>query len=146
MEDAEKFIELVENFWSEIITYLNGKRPKSEDKKRLQTQLAKNPNAIGYSIEDFLKNLTITKDISLDDNWATFRWFQVNKIFALHLACSYDSLKTIKDSEKAYEKLVHDVIDAQYLIVALLEGGFATKEKKLIDWWKLLSPNGLLCQ
>lgn len=148
LSDAKDFIELVEVFFTELSLHLGGNKARPEDKLRLQLQLADNPNSIGCSIEEIArtKNSLMPRNVSLNKNWASFRWFQVNKLFALNLACSYDSLETIKKSDAAYQKLVHDVIDAQYLIVALLEDGFATKEKKLIDWWKLLSPNGLLCQ
>lgn len=86
----------------------------------------------------------IQKSITFDKSWANFRWFQVVQLFALDVYFRYPSLKDIKKSEKAYEKLRHDVIDAQYLMLALLEGGFATRERKLINWWNLLSPNGIL--
>lgn len=80
----------------------------------------------------------------MNTDWATYRWFQVQNLFALDLCFRYPSTSTILDSEKATEKVRHDILDAKYLITALLEGGFAVKEKKLIEWWKLLNPSGIL--
>jgi len=40
----------------------------------------------------------------------------------------------------AWEKLDHDVLDAQVLML----GAFATNEKKLIRWWRMLCPDGML--
>jgi hypothetical protein len=42
------------------------------------------------------------------------------------------------------ERIRHDVLDAQYLMLALLEGAFATKEKKMCEWWGKLMPEGVL--
>jgi hypothetical protein len=33
-------------------------------------------------------------------------------------------------------------LNAQYLIVALLEGAFTSNEHKLVRWWRLPKPSG----
>ncbi len=146
--DTAIFLSLVEqeavNFKSE---FDNIEVAQREDKK---ATIEKNISADQDYITGIIKRVSqcngsmIQKNITFDINWANFRWFQVAQLFALDLYFRYPSLDDIKKSEKAYEKLRHDVIDAQYLMLALLEGGFATKERKLINWWNLLSPNGIL--
>jgi len=77
-------------------------------------------------------------------DWALFRWLQVKLLFALDVYCRYSGKLPEPLSTKVYERLEHDVLDAQYLILGLLEGAFATREKKLQRWWRLLSPTGAL--
>jgi hypothetical protein len=47
-------------------------------------------------------------------------------------------------SEKLYRKLEHDVLDLEYLSLAVLEGSFATQEEKLRLLFKALRPDGVL--
>jgi hypothetical protein len=77
-------------------------------------------------------------------DWALFRWVQVKLLFALDVYCRYSGKLPEPLSTKVHERLEHDVLDAQYLILGLLEGAFATREKKLQRWWRLLSPKGAL--
>lgn len=81
---------------------------------------------------------------AIDHTWITFRWLQVNLLFALELWVKYPQGVRMQTGEKFKERLRHDVLDAQYLMLGLLEGAFATKEKKLCVWWKKLSPEGYL--
>lgn len=80
----------------------------------------------------------------MNERWASYRWLQVQNLFALDLCFRYPNSATISRSGKAFEKLKHDILDAHYLIIALLEGGLATNEHKLIRWWQLLKPYGIL--
>jgi hypothetical protein len=76
--------------------------------------------------------------------WALFRWLQVKLLFALDVYCRYSGKMPEPLSPKVHQRLEHDVLDAQYLILGLLEGAFATKEKKLKNWWRLLNSEGTL--
>ncbi|MYN09204.1 hypothetical protein [Pseudoduganella aquatica] len=78
----------------------------------------------------------------IDERWITYRWYQVRGLFALDLAARYPDTDVIRSSEAAMEKLRHDVLDAQYLTVASIQGSFAVQEEKIKRWWKLLCPNG----
>jgi hypothetical protein len=80
----------------------------------------------------------------LDKTWITFRWFQVNALFALDLWFKYPQGLGSVGGDKLKERLRHDALDAQYLILGLLEGAFACNEKKLCRWWGMLSPEGKL--
>lgn len=77
-------------------------------------------------------------------DWALFRWIQVKLLFALDVYCRYSGNLPEPLTAKVHKRFEHDVLDTQYLILGLLEGAFATREKKLQKWWRLLSPNGAL--
>jgi hypothetical protein len=78
------------------------------------------------------------------EDWALLRWQQIQLLFALDAYCRYGGRVPETLSGKAYEKVEHDVLDAHYLLLGVLEGSFATREKKLQKWFGLLRPDGLL--
>lgn len=78
----------------------------------------------------------------IDDRWITYRWLQVRGLFTLDLATRYPSTDVIRSSKGAMERLRHDILDAQYLTLATIQGSFAVQEEKLIRWWNLLCPDG----
>lgn len=80
----------------------------------------------------------------VDQNWAIYRWLQIHFLFALDLYVRYGGRLPDKPSAKTLEKLEHDVLDAQLLALGCLEGSFATTEKKLVRWWRILLPEGVL--
>lgn len=81
----------------------------------------------------------------LTKDWVTFRWFQVNALFALDIANRYPNLSVAENSHRGIKQLNHDVLDSRGLLTALfVGGGFATQEKKLMRFWKLLNPTGEL--
>ncbi len=81
---------------------------------------------------------------TVDKTWITFRWFQVNALFALDLWFKYPQGLESVGGDKLKERLRHDALDAQYLILGLLEGAFACNENKLCRWWGMLNPEGKL--
>ncbi|BCK86524.1 hypothetical protein MIZ01_0286 [Sideroxyarcus emersonii] len=78
------------------------------------------------------------------EDWALYRWLQVQFLFGLDLYVRYQGNIPSKFSSAIYEKLEHDVLDAEVLMLGCLEGAFATRENKLKRWWRLLCPNGTL--
>lgn len=76
--------------------------------------------------------------------WTLFRWLQVQMLFALHTCVRYNGSVPETLTGKMYERFEHDVLDAQYLILGVLEGSFATRENKLKSWWALICPEGTL--
>ena len=82
--------------------------------------------------------------ILITQDWAIYRWLQVRFLFALDLYLRYHGNIPIELSANVYEKMEHDVLDAQILMLGCLEGAFATNEKKLKRWFRLLCPNGIL--
>ncbi|MNT61706.1 hypothetical protein D3C72_1993660 [compost metagenome] len=80
----------------------------------------------------------------MTEDWAIYRWLQVQFLFALDLYVRYQGKVPDSMGSAAWEKLEHDVLDAQVLMLGCLEGAFATNEKKLIRWRRMLCPNGTL--
>lgn len=80
----------------------------------------------------------------VSENWALYRWLQVKFLFALDLYVRYQGKIPEEFSPSIFEKLEHDVLDAQVLMLGCLEGAFATREKKLKHWWRILCPTGTL--
>lgn len=82
----------------------------------------------------------------LTPEWALFRSVQVQLLFALDLYTRSNGNIPDELTPKMYTKFEHDVLDAEYMILGVLEGSFATYEPKLRRWWPLLCPEGSLYQ
>lgn len=103
------------------------------------------------SLMDFYAQLRAPKGLRrypppklIDDSWAIYRWLQVQFLFALDLYGRYGERLNDPMSPQTIEKIEHDVLDAQYLFIGVLEGAFATEERKLQRWFRLLRPDGHL--
>jgi len=81
---------------------------------------------------------------TLNNNWAIYRWLQVQLLFALDVHVRYQGNIPEKLGPKVFTRMEHDVLDAELLALGCLEGNFATKENKHKRWWKLLCPSGEL--
>ena len=75
----------------------------------------------------------------LDEDWTLYSWIQANLLGGLDYFASYGA--TIDPNR---EKLLHELFDIEYLICAVLVGGLACREKRIIERFKLLRPNGVL--
>lgn len=74
--------------------------------------------------------------------WALYRWTQVTLLYALELLQRHGQLTPEKLTTKQREKLQHDVIDMQYVVLGVLQGALASKDKRMRAMFKLLRPNG----
>ena len=85
----------------------------------------------------------------LNRSWTLMRWLQVRLLFSLDIYHRYGAVDFSKWTQKQKEKLKedkikHDVLDMWYLIPGVLQRGFATNETKLIRFYELLCPDGML--
>lgn len=69
---------------------------------------------------------------------------QVQLLFTLDIYVRYQGKIPELLTPRLYEKMEHDVLDAEQLILGCLEGSFATRERKHKRWWALLCPDGCL--
>lgn len=76
----------------------------------------------------------------LDEGWATFRLYQVSLLFSLHTLHRHRGPVPSVISDRERTRLEHDINDSNMFLTAAMAGGLATKESKLIRWWKLLFP------
>jgi len=82
---------------------------------------------------------------NMDRSWAIFVHQVVAWLFALDMAeRRWSELHQPGFAEANAVKLEHDVLDAEYLALGVLEGGLATHERKLRSWFRLLCPDGVL--
>jgi hypothetical protein len=145
-EDVNSLFWLTENLET-ILPETKGVPPK--DRKKVQENLE---DKIA-SDEDFLKH-AINKIMlqphpessKVDNSWISYRWLQVNLLFALDYWTRHTQGVDLTTESKQLERFRHDALDAGYLIVGIQEGAFATKEKKLILWWNRIFPEGILIQ
>jgi hypothetical protein len=75
----------------------------------------------------------------VDEKWALFRWIQVQLLAGLDFIGRH-GLK----AKPNQEKLLHELLDLDYLIPALLVGGLACREKRFIDRFRFLRPDGVV--
>lgn len=77
-------------------------------------------------------------------DWAHLRWLQVQLLFSMDLFIRYKGSLQNTLTDRVLVRIEHDVHDAQVLALGILEGALATREKKLMRWFKLLLPDGEL--
>lgn len=80
----------------------------------------------------------------ITEEWAVYRWIQIHLLFSLDLYCRYGNALGGTLTPNVEEKIEHDVLDAQYLFIGVLQKSFATHEKKLRRWFALIHPDGAL--
>jgi hypothetical protein len=77
-------------------------------------------------------------------DWACVRLMQVQLLFGVDIWYRFGDNFPVEPTGAAYERFEHDVLDANYLIMGVLQGSLATHEKKLRRWFRLLRPDGHL--
>jgi hypothetical protein len=75
----------------------------------------------------------------IDERWAFFRWIQVTLLAGLDFFASYGV-----DRSPNSEDLLHELLDMDYLVSALLVGGLACREKRFIERCSFLRPDGIV--
>jgi hypothetical protein len=81
---------------------------------------------------------------TMTEHWALYRHLQMQMMFALDVYTRYQGQVPDIASPKVYERTEHDVLDAKMMMLACLEGAFATQEVKLKRWFRLARPDGTL--
>lgn len=147
--DSKRLLEramLMGSFFPDLLTAPKAELDKAKDEVEL---LIARPGALlpFYSkLESPPGERSLPSADRVNEEWAIYRWLQVEFLFAFDLYVRYQGKVPPVLGSKAWEKLEHDVLDAQVLALGCLEGAFATRESKLIRWWRLLCPNGTLFQ
>lgn len=86
------------------------------------------------------------KSSDLNSNWATFRWVQVRMIYSLDLLLRYQGQLPTPPTQKFWCTIEHEMLDAEYVMLACLALGLASNETKglLVSCYKRLCPEGEL--
>ena len=106
-------------------------------------------------LSNFLSNFespdgnTMPPSDILNKSWTLMRWLQVQLLFSLDIYYRYGREDFSKWTQRQKdrlkeEKITHDVLDMWYLILGVLQQGFAVKENKLERFYELLCPDGML--
>jgi hypothetical protein len=80
----------------------------------------------------------------ISESWAVYRWLQIDFLLCVDLYYRFGSKLNEPMLPKVEQGIQHDILDAQYLLVGVLEGSFATQEAKLQRWFKAILPQGTL--
>jgi hypothetical protein len=75
----------------------------------------------------------------LDEEWAFFRWIQVQLLAGLDFIGRYGV-----NAQPNEESMLHELLDLDYLISALLVGGLACRENRFIQRFRFLRPDGVI--
>ena len=115
-------------------------------KSDCERYIAANVDELSNSLSRFELpgGVTMPSQEMLDESWALLRWFQVLLLFSVDIFWRRGSINYFELTDHEKEKLEHDVLDKQYLILGILQRGFATKDNKLIKFYNLLCPEGML--
>ena len=81
---------------------------------------------------------------TLNPNWAYFRWVQVRCLYSLDLIFRYQGRLPSEPSVKFWTRTEHDMLDSEYVILAALSGSLASNEKRMIEFFHLIRPDGFL--
>jgi hypothetical protein len=75
----------------------------------------------------------------LDEEWAFFRWIQVQLLGGLDFIRRYGVGAKLNE-----ESMLHELLDLDYLISALLVGGLACRETRFIERFRFLRSDGVI--
>lgn len=75
----------------------------------------------------------------IDEKWTYFRWIQVYLLAGLDFFASYGLGAPFRR-----ETMINELIDLDYLITAILVGGLASRDRRMIDRFKLLRADGVV--
>lgn len=81
---------------------------------------------------------------ALNPNWAFFRWVQVRCLYSLDLIFRHNGRLPSNPAVRFWTKIEHDMIDSQYVILASLSGALASNENRMIQFFRLIRPDGIL--
>ena len=74
--------------------------------------------------------------------WTIFRWVQVQLLYGLEWTRRFGRLDPDAVPPDQLKRLTHDVIDMEYVILGVLQGGIATTDKGVAGMFGLLRGDG----
>ena len=86
----------------------------------------------------------IARSGKLGPEWTIYRWVQVQLLYALEWLEKRGQLDPAKLTPKERKKLQHDVIDIEYVVLGVLQGALATRDKRMRALFTMLRPDGVV--
>lgn len=86
----------------------------------------------------------IARNGTLGPEWTIYRWLQVQLLYGLECLERYPKLAENPLGPKQRERFQHDVIDMEYVVLGVLQGALATKDKRMAAMFMLLRPDGVV--
>jgi hypothetical protein len=134
-------LDLVE-VWRSLGSLKNLRDARPAELPRILDELSQEIRDNRESMRQFYANhrhASFPEPELIDENWAYFRWIQVYLLAGLDYYRRYGF-----ENQPNREKLLHERIDLDYIIPALLLGGLACTEKRFRRRFKFLRPDGVL--
>ena len=128
---------------------------RKEAYRRTRETVARDPDFITRFFADFVCQCTqappgapllatAARDGRLGPQWTIYRWLQAQLLYGLELTEGNPGLTGEALTPKLRERLQHDVVDMEYLVLGALQGALASKDKRMRRMFKLLRPQGVL--
>ena len=86
----------------------------------------------------------IARNGTLGPEWTIYRWLQVQLLYALDLLERHGELAADTITPRQRERFQHDVIDMEYVVLGVLQGALATKDKRMTGMFMLLRSDGVV--
>lgn len=150
-DDAKEFADLcmmVHEFFPEIngIRFPHTEFPRAVDIAK--KKVACDTDFIKKVYQSFLKAQNFPsgwpKPSQINSEWAFFRWVQCKLLAALRLYQKHQGRIPPDAGRRFWNNTEHSMLDQYYVIFAALTGALASGEKKMIEDFRLLSPNGIV--
>lgn len=128
---------------------------RKEANRRAREMVSRDTDFIAGFFADFVCQAThappgapllaeIARTGRLGPEWTIHRWVQAQLLYGLELTERRGRLAAKEITPKQKERLQHDVLDIEYLVLGVLEGALATKDKRMRGVFELLRPDGVL--
>ena len=115
-------------------------------KSECERYIADNSEELGVLLSSLERadGMTVPTQQNLNEVLTLLRWLQVRLLFDLDLYDRYGNDNSVELTQNLKKKLKNDVLDMHYLIMGVVQKGFATRDNKLINYYDLLCPDGIL--
>lgn len=154
--DVESLIERATMFGDRIPGAFEGTPDQRKEAYREARQTVAEDREF---ISDFFANFVCREDIApasatrlaeiarsgkLSPEWTVYRLVQVQLIYALEWLETRGQLDPVKLTPKERESLQHDVIDIEYVVLGVLQGALASRDKRMRAVFRTLRPDGVM--
>ena len=145
-QDTKTFFDLamlVPGFFSHLKAMPFKMFPDAIEKAK--QQIATDADKVKEIYNSFLAHDAPSNPVSadcIDDNWAYFRWIQVRVLYSLNLLLKYRGKLPEEPGAEFWRHIEHDLLDADYVILASLAGALASNDNLMISNFQLICPKG----